>query len=777
MRGRIASALAAIRRTASTTTIATLSLALACTLFGAGALGGAVRLSDGQVWLWSSPVGELSRIDADDGRVDLTTEVPESAGNSVEITQTDDHLILHDLDTGRMTSIDLSDMAFSGRLDLAPDDDHGVFLDGDRGIIVDRREGEVRAIDPATFTATGEALKLPAPLVGGGFDAQGTFWVGAPGQGTVTGIRTADGAARADTSIGVADPADDVVLTVRDQGPLVVNRSDDTITEVRGGRTAEVASPVDLSDAVVPPTMPGGLVAVTVPGADTVLTLPGPHDGDGVAALPAEGIGSGIAVPYEGRVYLPGGDDRVRVFGADGAETDPLEVPGGEGPIGLEAREGHLFVNSPGSGAALVIGPSGEAVEIDKYAPPPGPGGPPSGAPENGQPEGQGPQAEPGDGASPPAGPQDGAADEPEEEPGRPAIPPDLDPGTEPEGPVEPALPEPSGPPPGTGPGDLPLPVPGTGSAGTGTPAGSSGTAGLGPVPGAPLPVTASVEGDRVAVAWQPAYSASPITGYAVSWEGGSTTVSGDSTGTVIDGLPEGVAVSFRVQAANAHGYGAAAVSEAVVAGEQAPPTPEDVDVAVTGAGSALLSWSAAPGAHDYAVTGAVPDTATGGSRITVYRATSATSITVSGLEPGGTYTLAVAARTEGGAQSTAAAAPAVTLPYLDAPDRAWAEVRDDGTIAVYWRPVAGAANYLVSPAGSGLQQVTVPHGEPVTIDREEFQTAVFQGGGGRCHSFTVQASDAAGRTGLTGDRTGIVCEDGAERPVRHSARPEGDHQ
>src|SRR5690606_35762299 len=61
VRQRIAAAWAVVRRTAATGTFLALTIALACTLFGAGAIVRAVELYDGDVWLWSSPVGQLAR--------------------------------------------------------------------------------------------------------------------------------------------------------------------------------------------------------------------------------------------------------------------------------------------------------------------------------------------------------------------------------------------------------------------------------------------------------------------------------------------------------------------------------------------------------------------------------------------------------------------------------------------------------------------------------------------------------------------------------------------
>jgi hypothetical protein len=759
--GTAARTWAGARRGASTGTVAVLSVALACTLFGAGALGRAAELTDGNFWLWSSPGGQLSRTNPHDGRVDLVTSVPESAGHGVVVTQDDDHLILHDLETGRMTSIDLTEMAFTGRLDLEPGAEHGFFLGAGHGVVVDREAGEVRAVDPATFRSTGEVLKLPAPLVGGEFDANGVLWVGVPSQGTVVGVRIADGTAEVVDTVGVTDPADDFVMTVRDQGPLVVNRSDDTLVEVRGGAVAEESSPLELADAAVPARTPGALVAVTVPGDDALLTLAGPHDGGSVEVVRAEGIGGSVAVPYEGRVYLAADDGgSVRVFEADGREAEAVEVPGAEGALVLEVREGHLFVNAPESGAALVIGPTGETAEVEKFPPPPGPGGTEPGEPGGetpvapGEPDPSGePTAAPSPGQPTPA---PGETEPPAEEGADPEgadRPADVDAGTEPEGEVAPELPEPTAPP-STDPPSWGGTATGPGAGGTAATPVGDGTA-AGGVPGAPVPVTASARDGGVEVDWQPAYSpGAPVDSYVVSWEGGSTTVAGTESSVVVDGLRDGAAYRFQVQAVSAAGYGAAATSEEVVLGGAAPPAPEGLRIEVTGTDAASLRWREASAAVDYVVS--ADTTAAGGFAV---RTTSTTEIDLAGLEPGATYTFTVAARAEGGAQSAAAEADPVELPHLPAPGSVWFAFADDGTTNVYWAPVEGAAEYVVEARDPALEPLHVPAGgAPVTVNGREYQAAAFPDAGNRCLAFTVQAVDGTGGEGLTSEQTDILC-------------------
>ncbi|MFC7326637.1 fibronectin type III domain-containing protein [Marinactinospora rubrisoli] len=640
---------------ASGGTAVVLAVALVCTVFGAGALGRADAMSDGNVWLWSSLTGEISRVNGHSGQVDLVSRLPEATGDRVQVTQNDQYLILHDLDTGRMTAIDLNRMGFSGRVDLGAGGDFALALGEETAVVVDRRTGEVQPVDPATLQTTGERVHMPAPLVGGAFDGEGALWLGVPSQGTVAGLTAAHGEVEVGRTVAVADPGDDLAVSALDDGALAVNRSDDEIAAVTGtGDPVVIPSPIPLEGASVPDRTTGDLIALTAPEAGRILTLTGMASGDPeLGSISVDLAAAGTAVPYEGRVYLPFDEEGVvRVYAPDGVEQQVITVPETEGDLEVEVREGHLFVNAPDSRSAVVVDPSGRAQVIDKYAPPPGPGGDP---------------AEPGDIT----------------DPGPPANPPASQP------PIE--VPLPSDPP-----GPIPDPEepeePDSGEA-----------------PGAPTPVSHEAGDGSVRLSWSAAYSPdAPVQRYVVTWEGGRTTVGGDELGTTITGLTNGTAYRFRVTATNRYGTGPAAQSAEVTPSRDAPAAPDWVSAEADGDGRATVTWAPVDGAVDYLVTTRADPAAD-----VADRTSTGGSVTVTGLEPGSSYVFTVVARGEGGASGEPASSAPLTLPEasLGAP----AEVSfqtSGGTIAVRWSAVEGAAQYRVTPGGDGsgsLQPVTVP--------------------------------------------------------------------
>src|SRR5690242_15908302 len=81
-----------------------LSAALVATLLGGGRAGLAIAASDGSAWLWSRSAGEVDRVNPDSGKVEQRRQVTDARGHRVQVTQNDRYLLIHDLDTGRVSS-------------------------------------------------------------------------------------------------------------------------------------------------------------------------------------------------------------------------------------------------------------------------------------------------------------------------------------------------------------------------------------------------------------------------------------------------------------------------------------------------------------------------------------------------------------------------------------------------------------------------------------------------------------------------------------------------
>ncbi|GAA2265862.1 hypothetical protein GCM10010402_22040 [Actinomadura luteofluorescens] len=358
---------------------------LLATLMGGGRVGLAVAAADGSAWLWSRSAGEVDRVNPDSGKVDQRRAVTDSRGHRVQVTQNDRFLLIHDLDTGRVSSLDLNGLGFSGRLDIGTRGDPHLAMGSDGAALVERTTGAVRALDPATLRPVGPVLQLPGPLVGGEFDDAGLLWVAVPRQGTVIALKVSPQGASVVRTAEAAPPDHDLTMTVLDQGALVVDRGGRDLVVATGDGTRRVTAPVPLTGAMVPERTHGALAAVTVPGAGSVVTLGDVRKGGPVRSFPLTDPVQEPAVPFAGKVYLPVRETgQVRVFEPAGRQTGMLSMPAGRGDMELQVREGNLFVNSPGSTDALVVGGDGVARKVGKF-----PGGPGRGGERPGRPGGE----------------------------------------------------------------------------------------------------------------------------------------------------------------------------------------------------------------------------------------------------------------------------------------------------------------------------------------------------------------------------------------------------
>ncbi|WP_223809231.1 fibronectin type III domain-containing protein [Nocardiopsis listeri] len=661
-----------------------MATALVGTAFGVGALGQEDDVSDGAAWLWNSSVGEAIRVNGNNAEIDLVASLPESEGGRVEVEQNDDYLLLTDPETGRVTSVDLDDLGFSGRLDLGGGD-FAVILGKSAAVVVDRAAGEVRAVDPATLQATGASLTLEGPLVGGGFDDSDTLWLGVPAQGNAVGIQVTEGEAAITQTVAVSSPGSDIGVTVFDDGAMVLDRGGDRAVAMReGDEPVMVTMPVTLEGSQMPARTHGDMAAVTKTEDGEIVTLLHPYGAAQTSKFPLGHPGGGLGVPFEGRVYVPYDDEGVvRSYTPNGRELDTVTLPDAQGPLELEAREGSLFVSAPDTGAAAVIDPSGQATLVDLSEPPPGPGelrgesptssdapgaGQSENLPEMGGEAGQGGGGSDGSGEGADAAGGDG---EPTEEAGGP--------------------------------------------------------------PGAPTPVTAEAGDGGVRLSWTEAYSPdAPVTSYEITWDGGETTVAGDELDTEVSGLENGTVYRFRVRAVNEHGTGPAAQSSQVTPDSESPGAPGEVSVEVVDARTATVSWGAADGATDYLVS----TTETAGGSAPADRTSGQNSLDVTGLTEGGTYTFTVTSRGTGGVTGESVTSDPVTMPEVQVGDPGEVSHGVSGAdVTVTWTAAENAEGYRITPMGDAVDFAT-----ETTVEQTTSQTFTRTVEAHRCFSFTVTA-------------------------------------
>jgi len=336
------------------------------TLFGAGAASRVLNVFDGNVWLWSSSKGEVSRVNSAAGRVDMRQPLTDTRNHRVQVIQTDKNLILRDLTTGKITSLDLATLGISGTVATEPGDGITVALHKDSAFIIDSKRGAIRQVDPAKLSPVGKPLTFPSALEGGAFDDDGKLWVAVPSEGTVVRVTAGNGGPSKPQTFPVTDTDHKVKLTVLDQGAALVDQTKGTLFTIRDEKVNPVEALALVPTADVPPRNRGNVVAVTLPDERKVLI----EQNGNVTTFPVAVKGGkiGPAVAFNGRIYI--NDDLARsvlVYDYRGKQLQEIDVPDANGPLELEVREEHLFINAPNAASARVIDSRHQVKPINKY--------------------------------------------------------------------------------------------------------------------------------------------------------------------------------------------------------------------------------------------------------------------------------------------------------------------------------------------------------------------------------------------------------------------------
>lgn len=383
-------------------TVVGLLVALGATLFGLGAADNAVASANGSAWLWSVAKGEVSRVNGDTARVDTRKKVAGAAGHLLQISQTDRYVLLRDEATGTVTALDLATLQLTATTQTTPGLGVSVALWGDAGFIIDTVQGVVRQFDPVSLAPVGDPLRFPPGISGGVFDDNGTLWVLVPTEGTVVGVRAAPAASAPDgraargggggksaagpsvaRTVAVADPGHDLTLSTMDNGVAVLDQTTDALTVVGASGAARISRLPLTGTGTMPAHSGGGPLPVTITDQRHVYVVDSGKVTD--FSVPGSGDGLAPAVAFAGRFYVP--DNALGVvyeLTANGTLVSTITIPAPGGPLELQIRGGHLFINAPGGSTARVVDEHHKVASVDKYAndilggdPPPTPPAPP----------------------------------------------------------------------------------------------------------------------------------------------------------------------------------------------------------------------------------------------------------------------------------------------------------------------------------------------------------------------------------------------------------------
>ncbi|MEE6261518.1 fibronectin type III domain-containing protein [Plantactinospora sonchi] len=383
-------------------TVAALAAAMGLTVLGLGAADNAVAGYDASSWLWSAAKSELARVNGVTGRVDTRMQVPDGRGHQMQVVQTDRLLILRDLNTGTISSLDLATLQVMATTKSTAGIGVNIALHENSAFVVDAVQGIVRQLDPRSLTPVGEQINYPPGITGGAFDGTGKLWVAVPSQGTVSAITPAELPENANAnavqgggttggispkqirSEAVAEPSHDLRVSTLDDGIAVLNRTTNTLTTLEGEAAPQPVTLPLTGPGALPTRTTGEQIPVTVVDDRNVVVSVDAAVGQRFT-VPGEGTQLSPAVAWAGRFYCAEEETgKVYSFDEAGKLLETIEVPGANGPLELEVRENHLFVNAPNSDRAKVIDDHHQVRDVNKYAndilggdPPPAPPPPP----------------------------------------------------------------------------------------------------------------------------------------------------------------------------------------------------------------------------------------------------------------------------------------------------------------------------------------------------------------------------------------------------------------
>ena len=231
---------------------------------------------------------------------------------------------------------------------------------------------------------------------------------------------------------------------------------------------------------------------------------------------------------------------------------------------------------------------------------------------------------------------------------------------------------------------------------------------------GAPSAVSGTPGDKQVKVSWTAPgdNGGSSVTQYQVTASTNGATCTTGGTSCTVEGLANGQPYTFTVVATNDAGDSPASDPSDPVTPRTVPSAPIGVTAGPRGPGEATVGWLAPSSDGGATITGYTATASPGGATCT----TSGTSCTISGLNPGGTYTFYVVATNIAGDGPASQPAPPVGMSKLTqtATVKVAKKIKPDGRTVLLKKAVTTNADQMlrakvtVGPKGKGYAKVTI---------------------------------------------------------------------
>jgi hypothetical protein len=326
-------------------------------------------------WLTDDRTGSVVQVDGLTGKADAKVTIStDTSGHRLKITQSGSTVLIEDLTTGRISSVDPSQLSISASATLSTAGTR-IVVGGGVAYLVNPSAGTAQRLDPVSLALIGPPVGAPAlraPLGDAQIGSDGTLWVADDASGQLIPVR--DG--QPGRALKVGAPGDALLVSVAGGHPVVTDTTSAILAVPPSApdgtvRTISLPPAVSRGQSVLePPSTSGSTVPVVVTPANQLVLVNTAQGGsaDTVTLTAASGDTVDAPLILGTKVYLPD-ETRGALLVYDTAahrEIDPIAIGSGPGSIDAFVQDGEVWANTPGGVSAVCIGSDGSVHRIDK---------------------------------------------------------------------------------------------------------------------------------------------------------------------------------------------------------------------------------------------------------------------------------------------------------------------------------------------------------------------------------------------------------------------------
>ncbi|MEV5957698.1 fibronectin type III domain-containing protein [Streptomyces sp. NPDC051987] len=324
-------------------------------------------------WLPTTGRGAVSLVNGAAGRTGVELDIPGAKGHELTVRQEASTVLVTDPVSGTVTRIDTDQLTAGPALSIG----HGteVFPGRHVAYLVDYAAGTVTRIDPVSMRPTAAPYHVRGTLGRQAVvDTKGTLWLPVLSDGTVLPVgSTGPGTA---VQVGGKGAADSLVMTLAGGTPVAVDQTSGQVMPVGRGGGQTIALPSGIAGSGADLLVPSSSDTTTVPmvanqGGTPALVLTDVKGGTSHPVPLGSDVGSdrlGAPVEAGSRVYVPDyTTGQALTYDLSSATLGGrVTVTGKPGQFDAEVVGDVAYFNSPGDTGAVAVGSDGTVHHVAK---------------------------------------------------------------------------------------------------------------------------------------------------------------------------------------------------------------------------------------------------------------------------------------------------------------------------------------------------------------------------------------------------------------------------